>query len=126
MLDPASCRDWVQRVKAQPEGFTAFKVGPDALIGGVASARYAATLNGAQLQRVARGYANLREAAGDQIDIGIHCHNEYDTPTAIGIAKAVEPMRPMFLEDPLNVAYSEGWVALKRSGGVPILTGEKL
>jgi L-alanine-DL-glutamate epimerase-like enolase superfamily enzyme len=92
----------------------------------VASARYNPTLTGAQLQRVARGFANVREAAGDEIDIGVHCHNEYDTPSAIGLAKAVEPMRPMFLEDPLNVPYSEGWSALKRSARVPILTGEKL
>ena len=126
MLDPGSCRAWVQRVKEQPEGFTAFKIGPDGLVGNVASARYNPTLTGAQLQRVARGFANVREAAGDEIDIGVHCHNEYDTPSAIGLAKAVEPMRPMFLEDPLNVPYSEGWSALKRSARVPILTGEKL
>ena len=33
MLNPASCRDWAQRIKEQPEGFTAFKVGPDRLTG---------------------------------------------------------------------------------------------
>ncbi|MBI4660725.1 MAG: mandelate racemase/muconate lactonizing enzyme family protein [Verrucomicrobia bacterium] len=126
MLDPGSCRAWAQRVKEQPEGFTAFKIGPDSLVGGVSAGRYAATLNGAQFQRVARGFANLREAVGDEIDLGVHCHNEYDTPSAIGMAKAVEPMRPMFLEDPLNVPYSEGWTALKRSSSVPLLTGEKL
>jgi galactonate dehydratase len=126
MLDPASCRAWAQQIKQQPEGFTAFKIGPDSLVGGVAMGRYVSTLNGEQLRRVARGFANLREAVGDQIDLGVHCHNEYDTPSAIGIAKAVEPIQPMFLEDPLNVPYSEGWMALKRSSSVPILTGEKL
>ena len=33
MLDPGSCRAWVQRVKEQPEGFTAFKMGIDSLAG---------------------------------------------------------------------------------------------
>lgn len=125
MLDPVSCRDWAQRIKQQPEGFTAFKNGIDPVVG-VPSARFANTLDSAQLRKVARAYANVREAVGDEIDIAVHCHNEFDTPSAIGIAKAVEPMDPLFLEDPLNVPYSEGWMALKRSTRIPILTGEKL
>jgi galactonate dehydratase len=63
---------------------------------------------------------------GDEIDIAVHCHNEFDTPSAIAVAKAVEPMNPLFLEDALNVPFSEGWMALKRSTRIPILTGEKL
>src|SRR5205807_3761863 len=33
MLDPASCRDWAQRIKQAPEGFTAFKNGIDPVLG---------------------------------------------------------------------------------------------
>jgi len=125
MLDPASCRDWAQRIKAQPEGFTAFKNGIDSVVG-VPSARFANTLDSSQLRRVARAYANAREAVGDEIDIAVHCHNEFGTVSAINVAKAVEPMNPLFLEDALNVPFSEGWMALKRSTRIPILTGEKL
>jgi galactonate dehydratase len=125
MNDPASCRDWAQRIKAAPEGFTAFKNGIDAIIG-VPAARYANTLDGAQIRKIGRAYMNVREAVGEEIDIAVHCHNEFDTPSAIGIAKAVEPMNPLFYEDALNVPYSEGWMALKRSTRIPILTGEKL
>ena len=125
MLDPVSCRDWAQRIHQQPEGFTAFKIGIDS-VAGVRAARYANTLDCAQLRKVARAYANVRQAAGDDIDIAVHCHNEFDTPSAIAVAKAVEPINPLFYEDPLNVPYSEGWMALKRSTRIPILTGEKL
>ncbi|MBS1872187.1 MAG: mandelate racemase/muconate lactonizing enzyme family protein [Acidobacteria bacterium] len=125
MLDPGSCRAWAQRIREAPEGFTAFKNGIDSVIG-VTPARYASTLDRDQLRKVARAYANCREAVGPDIDIAVHCHNELDTPSAIAVAKAVEPMDPLFLEDPLNVPYSEGWVALKRSTRVPVLTGEKL
>src|SRR6266478_8336304 len=125
MLDPASCRDWAQRIKQMPEGFTAFKNGIDPVLG-VPSARFAATLDSAQLRSVRRAYANAREAVGEEIDIAVHCHNELDTPSAIAVARAVEPMNPLFLEDPLNVPFSEAWMALKRSTRVPILTGEKL
>ena len=125
MLDPASCRDWAQRIKQQPEGFTAFKNNIDRVLG-VPSARYANTLDSDQLRKVRRGFSNAREAVGEEIDIAVHCHNELDTPSAIAVAKAVEQMNPLFLEDALNPPFSEAWVALKRSTRVPILTGEKL
>jgi galactonate dehydratase len=125
MLDPASCRDWAQRIKAMPEGFTAFKNNIDPVLG-VPVARFAPTLTTQQLRNVARGYANCREAVGDDIDIAVHCHNELDTPSAIAVAKAVEPMNPLFIEDALNPPFSEAWMALRRSTRVPLLTGEKL
>lgn len=125
MLDKASCRDWAQRVKNNPEGFTAYKINIDP-VAGVPSGRYATTLDSSQLRNIARAYANVREAVGDEIDIAVHCHGEFDTPSAIAIAKVIEPVNPLFYEDALNVPFSEGWMALKRSTRVPILTGEKL
>ena len=125
MLDTGSCRAWAQRIRQAKEGFTAFKISIDPVLR-IAPAKYTPTLSPAQVRTVARGYTNVREAVGDEIDIAVHCHNEFDTPSSIAIAKGVEPMSPLFLEDPLNVPFSEGWVALKRSTRVPILTGEKL
>ncbi len=125
MLDPVKAREWAATIRQMPEKFTAFKIGIDAIIG-VPAARYAVTLDNEQLRRVARAFRNAREAVGEDIDIAVHCHNELDAPSAIQVAKAVEPMNPLFLEDPLPVAYSEAWMSLKRSTRVPILTGEKL
>jgi galactonate dehydratase len=125
MLDRASCRDWAQRIKEMPEGFTAFKNGIDTVLG-VPPARFAPTLTTQQLRNVAHGYANCREAVGEEIDIAVHCHNELDAPSAAAVAKAVEPMNPLFIEDALNPPFSEAWMALRRSTRVPLLTGEKL
>jgi len=125
MLDPASCRAFAQRVKEMPEGFDAFKCDINPALG-IPMARFAPILDSSQLRSVARAYANAREALGDQIDIAVHCHNELDTPSAIGVAKAVEPMNPLFIEDALNPPFSEGWMALRRSTRILLLTGEKL
>jgi galactonate dehydratase len=125
MLDKAACHEWAQRIKAMPEGFTAFKNAIHPVLG-VPSMVFAPTLSTQQLRDVARAYANCREAVGDDIDIAVHCHNELDTPSAIGVAKAVEPMNPLFIEDPLYPLFCEAWMALRRSTRVPLLTGEKL
>ncbi|HYI92720.1 MAG TPA: mandelate racemase/muconate lactonizing enzyme family protein [Bryobacteraceae bacterium] len=124
-LDPASCKEWAARVKAAPEGFTAFKIDIHGLIG-LPMGRFASSLDSSQIRTVGKAYANVREAVGDSIDIAVHCHNEFDTLSSIQIAKAVEPINPLFLEDPMPVSFSEGWDALRRSTRIPILAGEKL
>ena len=116
---------WAQRIEAMPEGFTRSRT---------ISIRCSACRRpgtpprsiSAQLRKVARAYANAREAVGEEIEIAVHCHNELDTPSAIAVAKAVEPMNPAVPRGPAERSLSEGWVALKRSTRVPILTGEKL
>ncbi|MGE5568038.1 MAG: mandelate racemase/muconate lactonizing enzyme family protein [Rhodospirillales bacterium] len=124
MLDPASCREWAQMVLQAPEGFNTFKIEPTQALRGE---RIGPVLSASQLKKIAQGFANLREALGDTIDIGVHCHNQYNTPTAMAVAKVTEPINPVFLEDALNeVQYSEGWLALKQSTRTPILMGEKL
>ena len=65
----------------------------------------------------------LREAAGDETDIAFDCHWRFDVPAAIAIARAVEPARPMWLEDPIPpdpVALA----AVAANSPVPIATGE--
>jgi L-alanine-DL-glutamate epimerase-like enolase superfamily enzyme len=125
MTDRQSCRDFAARVKQAPEGFTAFKCDITGPLG-TPSARFTPTLDSAQLRAVARAYANIREAVGEEIDIAVHCHNEFDTPSAVNIAKAVEPINPLFIEDALNPPFSEGWMALRRSTRLTLMTGEKL
>ena len=124
MSSLASCREWAKMVREQPEGFTAFKIEPNQTLRGE---RVGPVVTTSQLTRIARGFANVREAVGDDIDIGVHCHNQWDTPSSIAISRATEAIRPLFYEDPLSyVEYSEAWMAIKRATRTPVLTGEKL
>lgn len=122
MLDPESCRQWAAYIKQQPEGFTIFKIGPSFRI----QMPFHPTVTSAELKLLKQGFTNIRDAVGDSIDIGLHCHGEFDTPSSIAMANTVQPLNVVFIEDPLNVQYSEGWAALKRSTAVPVMTGEKL
>ncbi|MGO8735452.1 MAG: mandelate racemase/muconate lactonizing enzyme family protein [Terriglobia bacterium] len=125
MSSPASCREWAQMIREQPEGFTTFKIEPmQALARGE---EVGPTVTTAQLKKIARGFENVRAAVGDDIDIAVHCHNQWDTPSAIAVSRATESMQPLFIEDPLSsVEYCESWMAVKRETRTPVLTGEKL
>jgi L-alanine-DL-glutamate epimerase-like enolase superfamily enzyme len=151
MLDKGECRAWAERVKSEPDGLTCFKF--NALVrepsaastnaigsrpavgaalvnafrnGGKGGFPYSTTLDGADFRRTGKGYMNVREAVGDDIDIAMHCLAQFDPRSAIGLAKAVEPADLLWIEDPLSTNYSEAWLELKRSTRVPVLTGERL
>ena len=49
-----------------------------------------------------------------------------DFDSALRLAGAVAPVRPIWMEDPLPIAYNEQWVKLTEQSPVPILTGENL
>lgn len=79
-----------------------------------------------EVDRNAQGYANLREALGQSIDIAVHCHWEFDYDSALRLARAVAPIRPWWMEDPLPIGFNEQWVRLTENAPVPILCGENL
>jgi L-alanine-DL-glutamate epimerase-like enolase superfamily enzyme len=141
MHDPAECRRWADYIKQQPEGFKSFKIGPGFPVeispesdkpksyntgGEQIQGPFYPTVTSAEIKLLKQGFTNIREAVGDTIEIGLHCHGEFNTPSAIAMANAVEPLNVVFIEDPLNSYYSEAWAALKRGTRVPVMTGEKL
>ena len=128
MLDKASCREWAEKVNQDPRGFTAHKFGFPHTDPKTDKARDLANrvLTTKELINIKHGFENCREAIGWDHDIMVHCHWEYDLRTSIQIADAVEAIKPLWLEDPLPVDYSESWRRLCASARVPICTGENL
>ena len=128
MLDKASCREWALKAKQHPSGFTCHKFGFRHTDPKTDKARDLANrvLTTRELMQIRQGFENCREAIGWDHDIMVHCHWEYDLRTSIQIAEAVESIKPVWLEDPLHVDYSESWRRLCASSRVPICTGENL
>jgi L-alanine-DL-glutamate epimerase-like enolase superfamily enzyme len=128
MMDKASCREWADKAKQDSAGFTCHKFGFQHTNPADDRARDRGNrlLTTKELIRVAKGFENCREAIGWDHDIMVHCHWEYDVRTAIQIAEAVAPIKPVWLEDPLLVDYSESWKRLTESSPVPICMGENL
>jgi L-alanine-DL-glutamate epimerase-like enolase superfamily enzyme len=128
MLDKAAVADWAAKAKAHPSGFTCHKFGFPHSDPAIDRARDPSNrvLTTRELIAVQKGFENCREALGWEHDLMVHCHWEYDLRTAIQIADAVEPIKPVWLEDPLPVDYSESWKRLCAASKVPICMGENL
>ena len=128
MMDPGSCREWADHVKSDPSGFRVHKFGFEHTDTRIDPARDWSNrlLTTTELRRIRRGFENCCEALGWDHDIMVHCHWEYDLRTSIQLAEAIESIRPLWLEDPMPVDYSESWRRLTAGSKVPICTGENL
>jgi L-alanine-DL-glutamate epimerase-like enolase superfamily enzyme len=128
MLDPASCREWADKMKSHPAGWTAFKISPLRSAPKIDHVRDQANrlLTSRELREIRVGFENCRNAVGDDYDLIVHCHWEYDLRTALQLSEAVEPIKPLWLEDPMPPDFSESWVKLRAGSKVPIGMGENL
>ena len=118
-------RHRAQLLKDDPRGFTAYKVDINDPLG-VTVSQDLTTLSPGKIRDVKLCYELARESFGDEIDVIVHCHNELDTASAIKVAEAVEGIKPLFFEDPLDYHFSEKWMALRRSTRITLLTGENM
>jgi len=89
--------------KLLERGYTAFKCGPSP-----------------------KTLATLREALGDEIEIGVHCHGQFSPTGALQLAEAIAPYQPAFLEEPTNPDDLDALEWLGNKTSVPLAAGERL
>ncbi|HAA49857.1 MAG TPA: galactonate dehydratase [Planctomycetaceae bacterium] len=102
------------------EGFTAFKTG----VFKHRPARIVETPG--FVKRAAKRFEELREAAGDERDIGIDFHGAISPQTAKLLIKALEPYQPMFIEEPVQCQNVDVMADIARGTHLPIATGERI
>lgn len=127
-FDLADAGAWAEAaadLKSDPHGFKTFKVDIHDAIG-IEMQEYVPSLSPGDIRKIGRSYELAREHLGEEIDIIVHCHNELDAPSAIAVAEAVEAIKPIYYEDPLQPGFSENWLALRRATNIPIMTGENI
>ena len=74
-----------------------------------------------------RHMAAVREAVGDDVDIGLDVHAKVLEPMrALELARAVEPYNPFFFEEPIRPEGIREMAWLTRRSPIPIATGEAL
>jgi len=132
MLDRANCNEWADKMKSDPAGWTAFRVSPPGPKGGAASKVDTARdpsnrlLTSRELREIRQAFEYCRDAIGWDRDLIVRCEGEYDVRAAMQLAEVLDPVKPLWLEDPMPPDFSPGWVRLTQASKVPIGAGENL
>lgn len=108
------------------DGFTAFKVGT-----GFRGQPYGSLNFDATVHQEEEKLALLRETAGPDVDIIIDGHQgavtrPWSRKTALHVARAMEPHRILYFEEPLPYNDPEGYAFLRNETSTPIGGGESL
>jgi L-alanine-DL-glutamate epimerase-like enolase superfamily enzyme len=131
--DPSAWRDQVHEARAEKYKWTAFKFQGDSVplhadpeFKEPGHDPYARNLTQADIRRIVRGMETVRETLGPEVDFAVEAHWRYDTGDVIRLGRALEPVKPMWLEDPVPPDNAEAMAYVRRSINVPICTGENL
>jgi galactonate dehydratase len=68
----------------------------------------------------------IRDAVGYQLEIGCEFHSYWNLPSAVRIAKALEPFDVIFLEDMLLPDNMQAYVTLANETSIPLVISERL
>ncbi len=78
------------------------------------------------LNKAVKCIAAVRDAVGDKVDLLIEGHGRFNIPTAVKIAKEIEPFKPMFFEEPVPPDNLDALREVKERSNVSISAGERL
>jgi L-alanine-DL-glutamate epimerase-like enolase superfamily enzyme len=131
--DLASWRDLVRQTRAEPWKWTAFKFQGDGIPRALdpqyeqpGHDRYLRNLSSSDIRQIVKTMETIREELGPDADFGIDLHWHYDVRDAVNLAKALEPVHPMWIEDPVPPENPETMALVRRESPVPVCTGENL
>lgn len=113
-------------MKAKKMGFNAIKFDLDQRNDPNKYDEYNWTASPGELQRMVDQVSAARQAVGPNIDICIDMHGRYDVPTAHQIAKRLEPLNLMWLEEPIPAENVDAYKSITASTSTPICTGENI
>ncbi|SNZ15902.1 galactonate dehydratase [Natronoarchaeum philippinense] len=70
--------------------------------------------------------AEVREAVGDEVDIGVDFHGRVAKSMAKRLVEALEPYEPMFIEEPVLPEHNDALPEIAQHTTTPIATGERM
>ena len=106
-------------VRAQVEaGFTAVKMNGTGRLGPIATP--------AEVDAIVRRVAAARDVLGPDRDVAVDFHGRVSVANARRILPLLEPLSPLFVEEPVLPDESHNLGQVVRASSVPIATGERL
>jgi galactonate dehydratase len=78
------------------------------------------------IRHVARIFRCIRDAVGDELEVGIGTHGQLTTYSAIRVARALEEYEPFWFEEPVPPENVDEMARVAAHTSIPIATGERL
>ena len=100
------------------EGFTAVKMNASAQMRAIDTPR--------AVDEVVQRVAAVRAALGPTRDVAIDFHGRVSTAMARRLLPLLEPLQPMFVEEPILPEHAANLASVVECSSVPIATGERL
>ncbi|WP_226022684.1 galactonate dehydratase [Halomicrobium salinisoli] len=104
-----------QKVEA---GFTALKMN--------ATSQMERIDDPASVQAAVDRLCEVREAVGDEVDVGVDFHGRVSKPMAKRLTAALEPHEPMFVEEPVLPEHNDALPEIAAHTTIPVATGERM
>lgn len=135
--DPADAASWPRQMEYElahnKYGFTAWKVQGDAVPVTADPAfsepghdPYTNQLTLRDIDSIVTRMEGVRKVLGPDGDFAIENHWKYALGDSVQLLNALEPIRPMWVEDPLPAENTDTMAKLARMTRTPICTGENL
>ncbi|MGJ5819537.1 mandelate racemase/muconate lactonizing enzyme family protein [Paludibaculum fermentans] len=107
-------------------GFTAAKIDIDEAMDPNRFDRVNWTANNAEIDRMVKEVAFVRETLGKQVELAVDMHGRYDATTGKRVAIELEPFRLLWLEEPVPAENIDAMRDIRQSTKTPICCGENL
>lgn len=120
--DPAAWREYA--TWARELGFRAVKCDADMLGARPGRDPWNRSLPLPELNRIVEILSAFRDGLGFDVEFAVDCHGQYNAIDAERLARALEPLRLLWLEDPLPDFNPEALARVRQATSTPIATGE--
>jgi galactonate dehydratase len=77
-------------------------------------------------RRAAQEAESVRNAVGEDVEVGWDAHGRFSPAMSIKLARALEPYNIWFLEEPALPENAKGLAQVARATSIPVATGERL
>jgi L-alanine-DL-glutamate epimerase-like enolase superfamily enzyme len=105
------------------QGFTAMKIWP---FDPYTTGNLTMHIDAEDLAKGLEPFRRIREAVGSRMDVMLEFNNAFNLPTALRIARAVEPFEPYWYEDPIRADDIGALGEFARGTRVPLAATETL
>ncbi|MGB9610082.1 MAG: mandelate racemase/muconate lactonizing enzyme family protein [Bryobacteraceae bacterium] len=122
--DDPQARPKLKEIEAM--GFTAVKIDIDEANDPNRWDRVNWTASNAEIDRMVKEVAFVRETLSPRVDLAVDMHGRYDAPTAKRVARELERFRLLWLEEPVPPENVDVMRDVRESTVTPICAGENL